>query len=178
MKKIIVMALVAVVGVVANAATVKWSASGVMAEDGVTKAGSSYTAYVYCLSDSSGTLATTTVDAAVAGIGNKDVSGSLGNKSFTSGMFAAQTVGTVAVGGNPETVSLFAIVANSDFSKYFVLDSTTVTLDVDSGTYTAKWTAVNNTADSWKSSGSVPEPTTGLLVLLGMAGLALKRKVA
>ena len=41
--------------------------------------------------------------------------------------------------------------------------------------------AVANTAN-WKSFGSAgpvaPEPTSGLLLLLGMAGLALKRKVA
>ena len=42
-------------------------------------------------------------------------------------------------------------------------------------------TIVNNVSN-WKSFGSagpaVPEPTSGLLLLLGMAGLALKRKVA
>jgi len=35
---------------------------------------------------------------------------------------------------------------------------------------------VNKTA--WKSFSSVPEPTSGLLLLIGMAGLALKRKRA
>lgn len=29
---------------------------------------------------------------------------------------------------------------------------------------------------SWQTATAVPEPTSGLLVLLGMAGLALKRK--
>ena len=33
-------------------------------------------------------------------------------------------------------------------------------------------------ADNWKSYGSVPEPTSGLLMLLGMAGLALRLKRA
>lgn len=38
-------------------------------------------------------------------------------------------------------------------------------------------TFANNT-DNWKSYGAVPEPTSGLLMLLGMAGLALRRKRA
>lgn len=37
--------------------------------------------------------------------------------------------------------------------------------------------ATTLSADSW-STASVPEPTSGLLLLLGMAGLALKRKRA
>ena len=39
-------------------------------------------------------------------------------------------------------------------------------------------TAANMLAGSSGSFGAVPEPTSGLLVLLGMAGLALKRKRA
>lgn len=35
-----------------------------------------------------------------------------------------------------------------------------------------------NNASNWKSYGAVPEPTSGLLMLLGVAGLALKRKRA
>ena len=34
------------------------------------------------------------------------------------------------------------------------------------------------TAGAWASAGSVPEPTSGLLMLIGMAGLALRRKRA
>ena len=32
--------------------------------------------------------------------------------------------------------------------------------------------------DGWVASSSVPEPTSGLLLLLGVAGLALRRKQA
>ena len=34
------------------------------------------------------------------------------------------------------------------------------------------------TANDWSSTGDVPEPTSGLLMLIGVAGLALRRKQA
>ena len=45
--------------------------------------------------------------------------------------------------------------------------------------YYAQFTDSNSIAQSdWQTMGAVPEPTSGLLMLLGMAGLALKRKRA
>ena len=36
----------------------------------------------------------------------------------------------------------------------------------------------NNPIATWSTMGAVPEPTSGLLILLGMAGLALRRRRA
>lgn len=36
----------------------------------------------------------------------------------------------------------------------------------------------NNSIATWSTMGAVPEPTSGLLILLGMAGLALRRRRA
>ena len=35
-----------------------------------------------------------------------------------------------------------------------------------------------NAQTAWTQTGAIPEPTSGLLLLLGMAGLALRRKQA
>ena len=66
--------------------------------------------------------------------------------------------------------------------NYIIADGTSVQgVDPESGT---AWGGgfVNRTAysgDQWSSmTASVPEPTSGLLILIGMAGLALKRKRA
>ena len=45
--------------------------------------------------------------------------------------------------------------------------------------YYAQFTDSNSIAQSdWQTMGAVPEPTSGLLMLLGMAGLALRRRRA
>lgn len=43
---------------------------------------------------------------------------------------------------------------------------------------TATWMASNYAQSNWHQTSSVPEPTSGLLMLLGMAGLALRRRRA
>ena len=68
--------------------------------------------------------------------------------------------------------------ANGD---HFVLRTGTSTslYDADLGDYTADFQDMNAIgASDWTTYSSVPEPTSGLLLLLGVAGLALKRRRA
>ena len=69
-------------------------------------------------------------------------------------------------------------------SKYVVVSGTS-TLSKTIAATTANVTFASGSAAStlsnasnWQSYGAVPEPTSGLLMLLGMAGLALRRKRA
>jgi len=62
--------------------------------------------------------------------------------------------------------------ANANEYRFRVVITTTGSMDGNSGSWTG-WV----TADS-KVIDPVPEPTSGLLMLLGIAGLALKRKRA
>ena len=91
-------------------------------------------------------------------------------------------------GGQAYTLILFDQSNVTDYENYegyyFVYTGTSVgSQDADSGTDFAK--LVTSTAvdgDAWRTAAPaaepVPEPTSGLLVLLGMAGLALRRKQA
>jgi len=54
----------------------------------------------------------------------------------------------------------------------------TITAVNNTGTDTFAWTAGTYGGAMWQEVAPVPEPTSGLLMLLGMAGLALRRRRA
>ena len=95
-------------------------------------------------------------------------------------------------GGQAYTLILFNDSGVTDYENYegyyYALTGTSVgTQDADSGTDYAKFvTSSPVLGDMWRTAGPaaptppepIPEPTSGLLVLLGIAGLALKRKQA
>ena len=84
------------------------------------------------------------------------------------------------------SLTAFAVVIDStdlaSAENYFIVsDGTTksATFTSATGAKALAWgdqTSYTQGAGKWTST--VPEPTSGLLLLLGMAGLALKRKVA
>ena len=67
--------------------------------------------------------------------------------------------------------------------KYYMVHTTTTAEGYDSQTthnYGIFTTTAAATGTSWNtaSAGAIPEPTSGLLLLLGVAGLALRRRCA
>ena len=81
------------------------------------------------------------------------------------------------------TLILFEDSGVTDFAKYegkyyAETGNSALTQDADSGTdYASFVTGTAVGAGDWRTA-AVPEPTSGLLLLLGVAGLALKRKRA
>ena len=190
MKKIMFMLGVAACAVGVQAATVSWALTG------VNSGGSGVDGYAYVFNNKTGTYKSpdalktelakyttatamqefldanslTALNGAVSG-GAVDVSG----VDLTASGLPAATSGT----------RIFAVVFDSatitDDSKYYVTDmSSGVKTPAASTTNNAKFTIASQAsatsgAGAWKTV-SAPEPTSGLLMLLGMAGLALRRK--
>ena len=101
-----------------------------------------------------------------------------------AGMF---TGATGLEGFSSGSLSAFAVVVDSSdlasAKNYFLVSGgaeKTATFTSATGMKALAWgsqASITQSAGGWTST-SVPEPTSGLLMLLGMAGLALRRKRA
>ena len=151
MKKIIILAAVVVTGIAANAAAFNWSATRIYGPDNALL--SNATASLYCDALGKDALSTASV----------------------SGGTIASTEFTVA-----------SAVAGTSYDFYFVVESggkafTSAAKPADAMSVGVSTVAFGNQKNATQASGAwaaVPEPTSGLMLLLGVAGLALKRKRA
>ena len=168
MKKTIIAVAAIAIAAVANAASFKWTAGNIYGSDGSTKFTGTAAIMAYTTDASS---AVKVVDAfVVAGTLKSDAQG-------TATGFTYDWTGAVV---------------GTDYNFYLVFEDGGKTFDSHASTPSVVKTAAaqststpsvifGSLATATQSSSnwqSVPEPTTGLLILLGMAGLALKRKVA
>ena len=189
MKKLIIALATVVIGVAANAASFNWQATSGRLYDGSGNSGSDYyiksgTAYLLFTSalTQSDLVTAFAADAATAAssVSGKSVSsGTITSGArvelteFTADVTSDQTAYFVVFNGDKMFISettgaAYAAVGTSDVSFGSLTASSKLTLDASSGYSTA----------GWYQAAAVPEPTSGLLMLLGMAGLALRRKRA
>ena len=152
MKKLVVLLAVVVASIAANAASFKWAGANVYGPDGTTKY--SGTAYLYCDALGSEALSSATV---------------------TSGAIASTTFEASAT-------------ADTAYDFYYVITAqykgNEVTFKSPTKSATASATGTANIAFGNQQSatqaagawGTVPEPTSALLRVLGVAGLARRRR--
>lgn len=176
MKKLITVAVIACATAVVNAATINWSVMNdwFSPDANADLAGTAYffDASAYSISTISSGLETSGLSA---------LSGSLGSKALEyGGLSDFAGTGFAYDGDAPASIKGFLMVISSDEQNYWSAGEVTVNVtDAIKGGQDAVFNFGYNESVSWSGAvASVPEPTSGLLLFLGMAGLALRRKRA
>ena len=182
MKKLIVLlGAVAAIGI-AQAASVTWSMTQVKTPADATVSGSGYLAMVFD--------ATTSQSDVIAAVLAKDATtlGNLANDwkqttvSNAAGLLSSSGNGTYAAS---DTFSVYVVLFDAstvaDAGNYFITATKSGSINAAGSNATLAFGTFASQAAAAGSSGgwtAVPEPTSGLLMLLGMAGLALRRRCA
>lgn len=172
MKKLIVFAVALVAAVFAQAANLDWQYNTTVAEDGAT---------VYVLL---GTTATTDwaseADVAAAASGSGTVAKS-GRNYFAQGMLTdvskdAASVYYVVVSGDTYGVTSVADMKSSVYDPAAQESSSGTDKTLSSASLTVTGKSFGGNPPPGPMPGDTPEPTSGLLLLVGGAALALRRK--
>lgn len=165
MKKLIIATIAIVASIMANAASVDWRVTGDNATKGY---------MVYVLTSVAESYDSVT-DIAKASVGSGTIA-TVGRSTYAGGTAAGDAVTKTAT-------YYYAIVSGEDATSFNYVEASGMAAKVydpaaqesSSGAFSTI-SAANILAGAQGTIGSVPEPTSGLLLLLGMAGLALRRK--
>ena len=157
MKKLAILATVMCVAFMSQAASFKWTAGNIYGSDGTTKWAGDVSLYAYAYGADAATAVL--VDTATP------VSGTIANKAFTWN----------------------DAVTDKGYNFYFVIEDggkafTSATKEnmiaLESQTQSIGFGNMQGATQNASNWQTIPEPTSGLLMLLGVAGLALRRRRA
>ena len=186
MKKLLITITAIAIGVAANAASYTWTVASGRLYDGaaspayLTEGTTAYLMFVSVATQDSlvekfnaGTAAAYVAENSL-GTGSVNNAGRIGDGSGTASVRSEQTAYFVIFANDMMYVSDTATAA------YDALDASPIAFGGQASTSKTVFTSGTYTENGagWYSTASVPEPTSGLLLLLGVASLALKRKCA
>ena len=166
MKKVLIMAAIIVAGVAANASSFKWTGTNIYGSDGKTKFTGTVEVFAY-LSTASVADAVKVTDIAV---NNGTIVAAAG--STTAGFTYDWTDASV---GSKYNFYMVVEDGGKAYNSSSIIKSGTAQATSTITVAFANMQSATQNASNWQV---VPEPTSGLMLLLGVAGLALKRKRA
>lgn len=175
MKKLVMFCLCVAMSVALHAATANWSVTKVY-QPGTETAASGYIGYLFEVS-SSITIENVTAAINDGSFATTYASSALANGATTSTGSLIKT-GLGSYDASSGTVSWFTVIFDagsvSEANNYIVTGTASQTFTSATGAKAASFTNIGTTY-TWNSM-AVPEPTSGLLMLIGLAGLALRRR--
>ena len=172
MKKIMFMLAAAVVAVTASASTVKWGLqSGQTLSD--ISSGTMYLVYG-AVPSTDWSAKTSYSESDLTGV--VAAQGTVASGAYTDTTGVSITPSDIGVTGNGMKGFYAAVIAD-DGKSIAVSNLKNINISSSTMTVQAMWTSGNFTTYTPSSSGGdVPEPTSGLLLLVGAGMLALRRK--
>ena len=182
MKKLMIGLAVALAATMVQAAQIKWTVqAGPAANRLLDYTGNAVFAGTAYLIHTSDATAFTTQLAKDGTIGSTATYGNYSTFNQFGGFASVQTSADTLTTTADQSFSLLLVQKVGDDVYYKISDAMTATpsTDIVSNPVQKQWTAstqINN--KGWSQYTAVPEPTSGLLLLLGVAGLALKRRRA
>ena len=169
MKKLMIMITAIVAVLTVKAASVDWNVAGTSAQVGYT---------VYLLTSLADSYASAS-DIASAAVGSGTIAKN-GRQTYASGTAASDSITTESMKN-----AYYVIVKSSDATDYtyYKVDMSSKVYDpANQESSSGFFDTVNATtilsSGTTANYAAVPEPTSGLLMLLGVAGLALRRRRA
>ncbi len=188
MKKLIVCAILVAVTTMANAAALTWNASNIKLASSSDVA----TSYVAFLCDATETSMSDMIASLDSGnvslfttTPNDTVLASTALSGTTTGRTGAKTINDFKTTSNQspavdDTFTMYLVLFNSDKTQYSIIGDVAnggLTKPLSQDGKIAMAFGNQNLANTWSAvGGDVPEPTSGLLLLVGSALLALRRK--
>ena len=187
MKKLINAAVAVAMAVVANAAQIKWQTTYEVCNGPSENLTSATFAY---LVDATTMSQDAIYNAVMAGASLSEVVSGVALKSaaMSEGAISTQTIDLPASYTAGSKLNAYMVLFDEDLNALYFSEQKSGTLQVASATgfgftndsslesVMADMSGFDKSYGGWVSTAAVPEPTSGLLMLLGMAGLALRRR--